>query len=43
MAIKKTISIPEDQAEWVDDNDKSLSKITQRAIQDEMEKAKKTK
>lgn len=40
MAIK-TISIPDEQAKWVEDNNISLSKLVQSKIQEDMEKAKK--
>ena len=37
MAVK-TISIRDDQDDWLTQNDKSLSKLVQRKIDDEMRK-----
>ena len=34
----KTISIRDDQNEWLNRNDKSLSKLVQRKIDEEMKK-----
>lgn len=36
MPVTRTVSIREDQAKWLDDNDISISSLLQRAIDERM-------